>query len=87
MPESPAWLVAAERIQDRERVGGEQRRAGKGPPGGKAGRSQQSLGRRAGPRRSSGENPGGGSLPLAHPRGETPGGETPERGSLSLAHP
>ena len=77
MPESPAWPVAAERIQDRERVGGEQRRAGKGPLGGKAGRSQQSLGRRAGPRRSSGENPGGGSLPLAQPRGDTPGGETP----------
>ena len=47
MPESPAWPVAAKRIQDRERVGGEQRRAGKGPLGGKAGRSQQSLGRRA----------------------------------------
>ena len=87
MPVSPAWPVAAERIQDREKVGGEQRRAGKGPPGGKAGRSQQSLGRRAGPRRSSGETPGGGSLPLAQPRGETPGGETPGRGSLPLAHP
>ena len=31
MPESPAGPVAAERIQDRERVGGEQRRAGNGP--------------------------------------------------------
>lgn len=47
MPESPAGPVAAERIQDRERVGGEQRRAGKGPPGGNARRSQESPGRRA----------------------------------------
>ena len=42
---SPAWPVAAERIQDRETVGGGQWRAGNGPPGGKAQRSQQSLGR------------------------------------------
>ena len=33
MPESPAWPVAAERIQDREKVGGEQWRAAQGPPG------------------------------------------------------
>ena len=44
MPVSPAWPVAAQRIQEREMVG-EQWRAGNGPPGGKAQRSQQSLGR------------------------------------------
>lgn len=48
MPVSPAWPVAAERIQEREMVGGEQWRAGNGPPGGKAHRSQQSLGRMSG---------------------------------------
>ena len=47
MPVSPAWPVAAQRIQEREMVG-EQRRAGNGPPGGKAHRSQQSLGRTSG---------------------------------------
>ena len=48
MPVSPAWPVAAQRIQEREMVGGEQWRAGNGPPGGKAQRSQQSLGRTSG---------------------------------------
>ena len=48
MPVSPAWPVAAERIQERETVGGGQWRAGNGPPGGKAQRSQQSLGRTSG---------------------------------------
>ena len=48
MPVSPAWPVAAERIQERETVGGEQWRAGNGPPGSKAHRPQQSLGRTSG---------------------------------------
>ena len=47
MPVSPAWPVAAQRIQEREMVG-EQWRAGNGPPEGKAHRSQQSLGRKSG---------------------------------------
>ena len=45
MAVSPAWPVAAERIKEREMVGGEEWRAGNGPPGSKAHRSQQSLGR------------------------------------------
>ena len=48
MPVSAAWPVAAERIQDRETVGGGQWRAGNRPPGGKAQRAQQSLGRTSG---------------------------------------
>ena len=48
IPVSPAWPVAAERIQEREMVGGKQWRAGNGPPGGKAHRSQQSLGQMSG---------------------------------------
>ena len=47
MPVSPAWPVAAKRIQEREMVG-EQCRAGNGPPGGKAQRARQSLGRKSG---------------------------------------
>jgi len=71
IPVSPGWLVAAERIQEREMVGGEQWRAGNGPPGGKAHRSQQSLGRRS---RSAGGGSGetcrGGSLPITPPQKE-----------------
>ena len=48
MPVSPAWQVAAQRSEERETVGGGQWRAGNGPPGGKAHRSQQSLGQMSG---------------------------------------
>ena len=82
MPVSPAWPVAAERIQDREKVGGGQWRAGNGPPGGKAQRAQQSLGRTRRVRGGAGGETPGGSLPLTYPRGETPGG-----GSLLLTPP
>ena len=69
MPVSPAWPVAAERIKDRETVGGEEWRARNGPPGGKAQRAQQSLGRTSGSAgKAGGETPGGGSLRSPHPR-------------------
>ena len=69
MAVSPAWPVAAERIKDRETVGGEEWRARNGPPGGKAQRAQQSLGRTSGSAgRAGGETPGGGSLPLTPPQ-------------------
>ena len=67
MPVSPAWPVAAQRIQERETVG-EQWRAGNGPPGGKAQRAQ-SLGRTSGSTGGAGgETPGGGVLPLTPPQ-------------------
>ena len=74
MPVSPAWPVAAERIKDRETVGGEEWRARNRPPGGKAQRAQQSLGRTSGSAGKAGGETPGGSLPLTYPRGETPGG-------------
>ena len=68
MPVSPAWPVAAQRIQEREMVG-EQWRAGNGPPGGKTHRWQQSLGRTSmSAGGAGGETPGGGSLPLTPPQ-------------------
>ena len=69
MPVSPAWPVAAERIQERETVGGGLWRAGNGPPGGKARRSQQSLGRTSGPQRSRRRDTRR-RLPPAHPTPE-----------------
>ena len=66
IPVSPAWPVAAQRIQEREMVG-EQWRAGNGPPGGKAQRAQQSLGRTSGPQRSRRRDTRR-RLPPAHPR-------------------